>query len=332
MHSLGSPLVERWRGDVLECLHMGHAVICDGNGDIMESWGDPQAVFYPRSSCKMIQALPLVESGAADAYNLNDAHLALACASHDGAPVHTDKVSRWLSDLGLGEPDLLCGPQTVRERETRHQMIRNSETPCQIHNTCSGKHAGFLTLGKHIGAGADYVALDHPVQQAFKRTFEEVTQHNILGTGIDGCSAPNFATTTHALARAMASFAAARDAGSSRERAAARLTRAMRSYPELVAGEGSPCTELARATGGQAVLKFGADGVYIAILPERKIGIALKITDGSETASQCAIAALLVRLGVLAYDHPITHRWLDVPILSRRGLLAGEIRAANALR
>lgn len=328
----GAPLVERWRGDVLECLHLGHAVICDASGQIVESWGDASATFFPRSSCKMIQALPLVESGAADAFGLTDAHLALACASHEGAPIHTDAVARWLSGLGLGEDDLRCGPQTVRERETRHQMIRDGLSPCQIHNTCSGKHAGFLTLSKHISAGPEYVALDHPVQVSFRTAFEEVTDHTCLGTGIDGCSAPNFATTTHALARAMARFAAARNTGDLRQRAASRLVNAMRIHPGLLAGDSRPCTELARATNGQAILKFGADGVYIGILPEQKLGIALKISDGSETASQCVIAALLVRLGVLDYHHPITRQWLDVPIKSRSGLPAGEIRASDALR
>ena len=107
------PMVELWRGGRLESSHDGHAVICDASGTIVEAWGDPSAVIFPRSSCKMLQALPLVESGAADAAGLTEAHLALACASHQGAHLHTDMVTRWLADLGLAEADLRCGGWTI---------------------------------------------------------------------------------------------------------------------------------------------------------------------------------------------------------------------------
>ena len=147
------------------------------------------------------------------------------------------------------------------------------------------------------------------------------------GFGIDGCSAPNFATTLHGLARAMALFAAAREDGTSvRQRSAARLVNAMRTYPELVAGEGGACTELMRAMDGRAVLKTGAEGVYIAILPEQKLGIAVKIEDGTTRASECAIAAILVKLGVLDANHPATLRRSNAPVLNRRELVVGLIR------
>ena len=109
------PMVEFWRGGMLESLHYGHAVICDASGTIVEAWGDPDAVIFPRSSCKMLQALPLVESGAADALGVGPSRLALACASHQGAAVHSDLVTRWLGDLGLGDNDLRCGPQMPRD-------------------------------------------------------------------------------------------------------------------------------------------------------------------------------------------------------------------------
>lgn len=322
------PMVELWRGGMLESSHLGHAVICDAQGGIVESWGDPETVIFPRSSCKMLQALPLLESGAAAAHGLNDAQLALACASHQGAAVHTGMVARWLADLGLGEADLRCGAHEPNDRAERDRLIKTDESPCQYHNNCSGKHSGFLTLNKHLGGHADYVELDHPVQRAVKAAFEEVTGETSPGHGIDGCSAPNFATTVHGLARAMAFFASAGEGGDTRQRAAHRLTRAMTAFPELVAGEGRACTELMRAMGGRVAIKTGAEAVFVAIVPEKRLGIALKIVDGAPRASEAAIAALLVRLGVLEAEHPATRKRLNVVQRNCRGFDVGVVQLA----
>lgn len=322
------PMVEIWRGGLLESLHRGHAVICAADGSIVEAWGDPRAVIYPRSSCKMLQALPLVESGAADAAGLRSDQLALACASHQGAALHVQAVNRWLQDLGLGETDLRCGSHEPYDRAERDRLIRSDESPCQYHNNCSGKHAGFLTMTRHLKAGPDYVAPDHPLQQAIRTAFEEVTGEASPGFGIDGCSAPNFATSVEGLARAMAYFASAPETGSARDRAAARLTRAMAAHPEFVAGEGRACTELMRAMGGRVAIKTGAEAVFVAILPDQRLGIALKIVDGASRASEAAICGLLIRLGVLAADHPATRKRLGGVQRNWRGLETGTVRLA----
>ena len=324
-------LVEDWRGDFVENSHHGHAVICDEKGEIVQAWGNPDQIILPRSSCKMIQALPLLECGAADDRGLTSEHLALACASHIGADMHTTRVANWLADLNLSEKDLRCGPQIPIDRETREDLIRNNDQPCQLHNACSGKHAGFLTLTQHLKAGSDYNDLDHPLQKAIRSTFEEVTGQESPGYGIDGCSAPNFATTVHGLARAMAGFAAASDGGNRRDRASVRLREAMIAHPEMVRGEYGADAELAHAADGRAAIKHGADGVYTVILPEQKMGVALKISDGNKEASECAIAAILVRLDVIHIDHPAIQRRLNAPILSRLGLHAGNIRPAPGL-
>lgn len=322
------PMVELWRGGRLESSHLGHAVICDDSGQIVESWGDPATVIFPRSSCKMLQALPLLESGAAKAHGLTEAQVALACASHQGAALHTGMVTRWLAELGLSEADLRCGTHEPFDRAERDRLIIGHEAPCQIHNNCSGKHSGFLTLNKYLKGHADYVEVDHPVQRAIKAAFEDVTGETSPGFGIDGCSAPNFATTVHGLARAMAFFAAASDVGDSRQQAAHRLTRAMMAHPELVAGEGRACTELMRATGGRAAIKTGAEAVFVAIVPERRMGIALKIVDGATRASEAVIAALLVRLGVLEAEHPATRKRLNAVQRNWRGVNTGILRLA----
>ena len=327
-HLAAIPMVELWRGGMLESSHAGHAVICDAAGQIVESWGDPDAVIFPRSSCKMIQALPLVETGAADAVGLTPAHLAFACASHQGAAMHTKMAAEWLQGLGMGETDLRCGRHDPYDRVERDRLIIAHEASCQYHNNCSGKHAGFLTVKQHLDAGPDYVEVDHPVQRAVRAAFEDVTGETSHGHGIDGCSAPNFATSLHGLARAMGAFSGATGSGNARDKAMHRLTRAMASHPELVAGEGRACTELMRAMQGRVAIKTGAEAVFAAIVPELKRGIAVKIVDGASRASEAVVAALLVRLGVLDANHPATRKRLDAVQTNCRGIETGVLRLA----
>ena len=324
-------MAEVWRGGFLESFHTGHAVIANAKGEIVEAWGDPDLVVLPRSSAKMIQALPLLESGAAKAAGLEDRHLALACASHQGAAIHTDLVQEWLKEIGRNDADFRCGPQEPSDREARDGLIRAGESPCQMHNNCSGKHTGFLTLTRHLKADGEYIAPDHPVQKAVKDAFEEVTGEVSPGFGIDGCSAPNHACSLAGMARAMAFFAAAPEDGSLREQSAHRLVRAMMTYPELVAGETRACTELMRAAKGRVALKTGAEAFFVAMIPEAGLGIALKISDGTTRASECAIAALLVRLGVLEKDHPATLKRMNAPIRNWRGIETGVLKPGAAL-
>lgn len=324
-------MTEVWRGDLVESQHLGHAVVCDDTGQIVRSWGDPNAVIYPRSASKMIQALPLVTSGAADKYGLTSEQLALACASHNGAAIHTNRVKAWLDMLGLNDDAFRCGPQDPDDKAAHEDLIRANKSPCQYHNNCSGKHSGFLTLNQHMGGGPEYIDVAHPVQQACLNAFEETTDLPSPGFGINGCSAPNFATTMQGMARAMAWFASAADRNDRASQAAVRLVDAMTRHPDLVAGEGRCCTNLMRAMGGTVAIKTGAEAVFAAIIPQKRMGIAIKITDGATRASECTIAAILVGLGVLDADHPATSMYMNAPLLSRRNVPAGMIKPSAAL-
>ena len=322
-------MVDLWRGGLLESTHRGHAVICDDTGAVVQSWGDPAKIIFSRSSCKMLQALPLLESGAADAFGLTDAHVAFACASHQGEAGHVDMARRWLADLGLAEADLRCGAHEPYDHPERNRLIRADEAPCQLHNNCSGKHSGFLTVTKHLRAGPEYVEIDHPLQRAVKAAFEEVTGESSPGYGIDGCSAPNFAGSVGGLARAMAAFANASNTGDTRSRAMHRLTRSMAAHPDLVAGNGRACTELMRAMNGRVALKTGAEAVYVAIVPEKRMGVAIKIEDGNARASEAALVAILAQMGVLDAGHPMAQKRLPAPQINARGLRTGELRLAQ---
>jgi len=283
-------LAELWRGDFLESRHLGHAIVVSHTGDVVDAWGNPDLQLLPRSAVKMLQALPLVESGAAARAGLSSEDLALACGSHTGAAIHTTRVADWLDRLGLGEADLRCGPQTPDDAPARHGLRAEGHAPCQLHNNCSGKHAGFLTLSRDLGAGPEYVDPAHAVQRRIHAATEELTGNSVPGFGIDGCSAPNFVTTLRGLATALARFARPEGLGRTRADAIGQLVEAMRAHPILIEGVGTASTNLTAVTSGRTVVKTGAEGVFAAILPELGLGVALKVEDGATRASEAAIA------------------------------------------
>ena len=325
-------MCEIWRGSYLESVHTGMAVICDKDGEISHQWGDPNALILPRSSAKMMQAIPLIISGAEKKFSIGEDLLALACASHNAAEIHLSRVLGWLSHLGFSETDLRCGPQPSKDPYVKKQMLEKGQSPCQIHNNCSGKHAGFLSVSRHLNAGPEYTDPDHPVQLMVMDVFQELTQNKVDGITIDGCSAPNPAIPLYSLAKAMSWFATAHKRDDQLSKAALKLRNAMVNYPELVAGELRACTNLMKACEKKAILKTGAEGVFVAILPELEKGIALKIFDGGTRASECAIASLLIQLGVLNPNHPIALAYTHAPILNWRKIQTGMMKASNSFK
>ncbi|MFL2795209.1 MAG: asparaginase [Paracoccaceae bacterium] len=325
-------MCEIWRGSYLESVHTGMAVICDKEGEISHQWGDPNALILPRSSAKMMQAIPLIISGAEQKFSIGDDLLALACASHNAAEIHLSRVVGWLSHLGFSETDLRCGPQPSKDPHIKKEMLEKGQSHCQIHNNCSGKHAGFLSVSRHLNAGPEYTDPDHPVQLLVMDVFQELTENKVDGIVIDGCSAPNPAMPLYSLAKAMSWFATAHKRDDQLSKAAFKLRNAMVNYPDLVAGEQRACTNLMKACEKKAILKTGAEGVFVAILPELEKGIALKIFDGGTRASECAIVSLLIQLGVLSPNHPTALAYTHAPILNWRNIETGMMKASNSFK
>ncbi|MCF2905900.1 asparaginase [Octadecabacter sp. CECT 8868] len=323
-------LVELWRGGMLESVHQGHAVVVDQSGEILHAWGDPEYITYPRSSAKMLQALPLVESGVADRFGLTTEQLALSCASHSGAAIHTERVQNWLNDLELDDDAFRCGPQWPSDKPASKVLIKSDASACKYHNNCSGKHCGFLTMVKANGWGPDYVAIDHPLQVGIKQIVEELVEETSPNWGIDGCSAPNHASTVHGMARAMATFAKADDSNT-RGSAMVRLRNAMMAHSDLLSNTDRACYHLTKAAKGKAAVKTGAEGFYIAILPELKMGVALKIMDGTTRAAECAIAAILCKLGVVDAHDPLVKQYRNPDLKNFAGLVTGDMRPSVAL-
>jgi L-asparaginase II len=325
-------LVEVTRGRLVESIHRGAIAVADASGALVHVLGDVEAPVYPRSSLKPIQALPLVESGAAEAFGLSDEQIALACASHSGEPLHTTRVAAWLERIGCSQSDLACGPHPPRYEPVWREMVHRGEAPTRLHNNCSGKHAGFLTLAKHLGVPTKgYEQHDHPVQIAVARALAELAGIDAdMPWGIDGCAAPNFALPLSAFARALAKLADPRGLSNPRASAARRIVKAMSAYPELVSGTGRACAILMRAGKGRVAVKTGAEGVFAGIVPEAGLGIALKIDDGAGRASECTIAAILEKLGLLRGDAEV-EALIRAPVLNTRDASVGERRPAKAL-
>jgi L-asparaginase II len=327
-------LVEVTRGMRVESAHRGAIAVCDADGRVYGGWGDIEAAVYPRSAFKSLQALALVETGAADAFNVSSEELALACASHSGEPMHVERVDRWLTRIDCKEGDLACGPHLPIHEPSAHAMIREGQKPCRMHNNCSGKHTGFLTLARHLGVStANYERPDHPVQNLVRLTIAEMCDlaPKAMPIGIDGCAAPNYAIPLRHLAQGMARLGNTASLADKRAKAARRLTDAWRAHPELVSGTGRACTDLIRGSKGRTVVKTGAEGVFCAVLPERGLGVALKIDDGATRAAETAMARVLVLLSAADESSELILKHLNPRVRNWRGDEVGDRRISAAL-
>ena len=322
-------LVELTRGAPVESVHRGALAVVDADGAVVASLGDVTAPVYSRSSLKPMQAMVLVESGAAEAFGLSDEEIALACASHSGEPMHTTRVAAWLARIGLGANDLACGAHPSRYEPVAEAMIRGGDKPTRIFNNCSGKHTGFLAVARHWDVATEgYERIDHPVQRAVAAVLKDLSGAAELPYGIDGCAAPNFATSLTEFARAAARMASGKGLAKPRADAAKRIIGAMIKHPALMSGTGRACATLIHASGGRAAVKTGAEGFFGGWIPGRGLGIAVKIDDGAGRASETVIAAVLDKLGLLGEG---AKTLLRAPVLNTRGTVVGERRPAAAL-
>ena len=323
-------LIEVRRGPMVESHHRGAAAVIDSHGRRVAAWGDADALVFPRSAAKPLQALPLIESGAADRFALGSAELALACASHSGEPEHVRRVARWLHRIGIGEDGLICGAQAPLSETAAAVLVRAQSAPTRLHNNCSGKHAGFATLARHLGGRAEgYGEPDHPVQRLVRGTLAEMGRTDLSDAlaGIDGCGVPVFALPLASLARAFAGLAAPAYLSETLAAAARRIVAAMTASPWLVGGTGRFDTAVMEQAGGAIVVKSGAEGIAAAGLPAHGLGIAVKIDDGAKRACDAAMAALLLRFAGApgALGDALESR-ARVPLLNTLGHPVGLLR------
>ena len=324
--------VEVTRNGTVESQHVGAAVVCDFKGAVLESWGDIEKLVFPRSALKPFQAIGVVESGASDRYALGNAEISLASASHRGEPMHLEGVTSWLARLGLNQDHLACGAELPEDEATARQLLASGQEPCRYHHNCSGKHVAFLTTALHLREPVEnYHQVGHPVQQMSLDIISDLSQTEIRNypMGIDGCGFPAPAMPLVNLGIAMARFANPAELPDSRAKAIRRIHEAVTDEPLYVAGHGSVVSELIQVTRGAILAKTGAEGVLIAALPRRGIGIALKIADGNARARPVALLAILDLLGALsAQEKHRLRAHINPEITNSQDLVVGEIRPA----
>ncbi len=311
-------LVHVTRGSIVESRHRGDIAVVNGEGELLWSLGDPDRVTYARSAAKPMQALPLVESGAADAFDMTDEEIALCCASHSGEEMHVERVSALLARLGFTETDLQCGVHAPYRSQAYEQLLQTGSPVTAIHNNCSGKHAGMLAMAKFLGADpAGYLDLNHPVQQQILAVVSELCEVPVgdIAIGVDGCGVPVFGVPLARLAMAYARFTRPVGVSSQRAEAMSRIAQAMMRYPELVAGTDRFCTTLMGSHPGHLLGKTGAEGVYCAGLVDYGIGLCVKVDDGNSRASEPSVVETLLQTGLVpanvlerlqAVHHPVT--------------------------
>lgn len=324
-----SLIVEVRRGGHVESRHAVALAIADAAGRTVSAFGDVAAAVFPRSAIKVIQALPLVESGAADALGLGVRELALATASHNGEPAHVDLARVMLARVGRDETCLACGPHWPNREEDRGRLHRDGLRPSRLHNNCSGKHAGFVCAACHQGLDpAGYERLDHPLHRQIAAALADVVGVDLdrAPQGIDGCSIPTWAFPLEALARGFARLTTGVGLAPARAAAARRLLEAARAEPFMIAGTDRVCTGLIEAFAGRIYVKVGAEGVYVASLPEVGLALALKCADGAARAAEVAVATAVARL-TGRIDDPALARYLRPEIRDWNGALVGEIAA-----
>jgi len=340
---IAEPLVEVRRGGITESRHRGHVAAVEPGGKVVASLGAPHNVTFLRSSAKPLQALPLLLTGAAERFGFTDEEVALACASHNGEPIHTRIVASMLEKIGLGVEALRCGVHEPYGAEAAAELRARNEAPNALHNNCSGKHAGMLAVALQLGASIDnYESAENPVQIMIARVVSQFTDVPVedMAVGIDGCAAPIFGVSVRAMALAYARLVSPpRTLDKMIRDACARIVRVMTAFPELIGGTSQRLdTEIMRAARGRVVSKVGAEGVYTAgILPCERwpsgLGLAVKIEDGDDKrARPTVVVESLRQLGVL-YDDSLeaVSRYAFFPVDNRRGDVVGEIRASFEL-
>jgi L-asparaginase II len=328
-------LVEVMRGGIAESEHRGAVAVMDASGKVVLALGDIDRPIFPRSAIKGLQAIPLIESGAADKYALTDAEIALACASHNGEAGHVTTAEGMLRKAGRDLSALECGAQLPMRANAYVPLVKAGLSATALHNNCSGKHSGFICVA--CASGNDpkgYVKPDHPVMREVTAAVADITGYKLgdAACGTDGCSIPTFAVPLRAMAHGFARFGTGHGLGPKRAAAVARIRKAVAASPFHVAGTGRFDTIAMEALRERAFMKVGAEGVYCAALPELGFGVALKCDDGTTRAAEVMMAAVLMRFLALADSEREALQPLLQPVLTNwNGIHVGDIRTSGAL-
>lgn len=323
-------LAETVRGNWVENRFRGAYAVVDASGKIIASAGDIERAIFPRSAIKSMQALPIFARHAEEKFHHTGEELALACASHHGEADHVTTASGLLGRMGLSVADLECGAHAPTNPAARDALRAAGAEPSALHNNCSGKHSGMLSVALAMGVPtAGYVGREHEVQKAVRAAVEAVIGEELTEDkcGTDGCSIPTFAAPLRAFAFGFARMATGEGLSPELAQAAQRLFDAATSHPHLVAGTGHADTLIMAAFKGRVMQKIGAEGVQCGAIRDKGWGYAIKCDDGNAAASQAMLAGLLLKfVEPDAEQRAVLEKFARQTIKSVRGADVGVLR------
>jgi len=318
------------RSELVESTHYGDAAVADGAGRIIASAGDPERRAYLRSSSKPLQALLVVQTGAADEFEFTDKELAICCASHCGSAEHVQTVLGILAKLGLSEGDLECGVHWPGDADERNQLTAEGKEPGPAHNNCSGKHAGMLAAACIMGVRtAGYRYREHPVQKATLDNMATMCDLPAaqIHLGIDGCGVPTFGMPLRNMCIGFARLTTPGGIPADLASAAERIAAAMAAAPVMVSGRGSFNSTLLELAGDIVTCKGGAEGLFMLGVRGRDMGLGVKIADAGGRAQAPAVLTALRQLGVLTQEqHEKLAEFAHPQVKNCHGEIVGEIR------
>ncbi len=337
-------LVELQRGDMVESVHAGAFAVMDADGGVVLSVGDIDRPVYPRSAVKMLQALPLVESGAPERLGLTDEELSIACASHNGEPEHVKTAASMLAKAGVDDTVLECGAHWPYDETSARHLAASGSAPLALHNNCSGKHSGFVCVACMMAGAQDlrgfvrgYVQPDHPLMREITAALESTTGVPLAGgkapRGTDGCSIPTYGVPLRRLALAFARWGTGIGLREGQAHAAARLRRAVAAAPFMVGGSGRFDSVVMDKLRERVYCKVGAEGMYCAALPQRGLGVAIKMDDGNNArACEVVMASLIEALAPLDDEERTFMRSMSALTMRNwNGIEVGMLRGSEAL-
>ncbi len=299
------------RGGGVESRHRVHVLALRDDGEEEFRWGRSEFSFFPRSTLKMIQAIPWLLLPESRTLLEGNKEIAIACGSHHGEKFHVELVDSWLQRLGVTAKSLECGIHDPANKQAFIELIRRGEQACEIHNNCSGKHCGFLTWAKVKGwAFEGYSNYNHPLQKELREFCSSFLETNLGDKpwGIDGCGIPTYWIQLKELAKGMLKLAKV-DRGDHGEEILT-VQMAIEEYPMYLGGTLDFSSRVVAETKGSVFAKVGAEGVYGLWIPSQKLGMALKCEDGNPRACEAVIVRLLSELGYSLHFHStLSRRW-----------------------
>ena len=295
-------MVEVTRSNFTESTHHGVAVLINSNGEVLREWGNSSTLIYPRSALKPIQSLNLYKDGVAEGLNLSDDFIALTTASHHAENIHQKMINNWLKKINLKEKHLSCGPSWPWNIKDQFKAHAKYKVKRKIFHNCSGKHCGHLAVSKYRNLPIkNYQNKNHPIQKELIKLIEDLSKYKIKNIGVDGCTLPNPLIPLKKFALAAAQLADYKKLGE-HSAIVKRIFDSCIKFPEITGGSKSTNSILTKLSKGRVFFKNGAEGVFVAIIPERKSALAVKIIDGTARAAEVAITGLISQLKIINND------------------------------